>query len=264
MPLETTERSLGKVYLVGAGPGAADLLTLRAARLIESAGAILYDALVGPDILAMAPQACVRILTGKRAGRPSMRQDTINKLMLRLARRGLNVVRLKGGDPSIFGRVHEERVFLERHGVQTETVPGVTAMCAAAAQFEFPLTHRGLARKLVASTGRLNGGAAADQSAALADPETTCALYMGADVAAGAARQLIEAGRSPATPVLIAEGVSTPQAHARTVSLAGLAEVQTLKGDAPVLLIIGAVAAAAKRANSTDVATCSAACNSFG
>ena len=97
-------KTLFPVQLVGAGPGAADLLTLRAARVIEGAQALLYDALVGEDILALAPQACLKIQTGKRAGRPSMRQETINRLMVRLARRGLRVVRLKGGDPSIFGR----------------------------------------------------------------------------------------------------------------------------------------------------------------
>src|SRR5579872_6717393 len=119
--------SPGVVLLVGAGPGAADLLTLRAARAVETAGAVLYDALVCDEVVALAPRGCVRIRTGKRAGEASMKQETINQLMLRLARRGLTVVRLKGGDPSVFGRSGEERAFLEAHGVRVGIVPGVTA-----------------------------------------------------------------------------------------------------------------------------------------
>ena len=106
----------------------------------------------------MAPAACLKIQTGKRAGRPSLRQDTINRLMLRLARRGLDVVRLKGGDPSVFGRVGEEAAFLPAHGIATEVVPGVTAASAAAAQFGFPLTHRGQARRVAFTTARLEAG----------------------------------------------------------------------------------------------------------
>ncbi|MET0545571.1 MAG: uroporphyrinogen-III C-methyltransferase [Caulobacterales bacterium] len=245
MPHEMNAQNMGRVCLVGAGPGAADLLTLRAARLIEGAQALLYDALVGPEILDMAPRGCVRIQTGKRGGRPSMRQETINKMMLRLARRGLNVVRLKGGDPSIFGRVHEERVFLERHGVEVETVPGITAVCAAAAEFGIPLTHRGMARRLVLTTGRLQGGAmAAQQARELSDQDATLALYMGADVAADAARQLIESGRAAATPVLIAEAVSTSASRCTETSLQALAAGAGFdRGAGPVLLIIGDVAA---------------------
>src|SRR6185369_8788832 len=148
---------VGRVRLVGAGPGAADLLTLRALRAIEGAQAILYDALVPAEVLALAPGPCLNIQTGKRAGRASMAQATINRLMLRLARRGLEVVRLKGGDPSIFGRVGEEREFLQAHGIEVEVVPGVTAACAAAAQFGFPLTHRGEARRLLIATARVTG-----------------------------------------------------------------------------------------------------------
>ena len=118
----------------------------------RGAQALLYDALVAEEVLALAPAHCLKIQTGQRAGRTSMAQSTINRLMLRLARRGLKVVRLKGGDPSIFGRVGEEREFLTSHGVEVEVVPGVTAACAAAAQFRFPLTHRGEARRLLIST----------------------------------------------------------------------------------------------------------------
>src|SRR4051812_41065700 len=160
MPPEFAPRDLGRVHLVGAGPGSADLLTVRAVRAIEGAEALLYDALVSDEVLALAPAACLKIRTGKRGGQASMSQATINHLMLRLARRGLRVVRLKGGDPSIFGRVGEEVAFLRGHGVEATVAPGVTAACAAAAQFGFPLTHRGEARGLFIATATLSGGAA--------------------------------------------------------------------------------------------------------
>src|SRR5919206_205537 len=117
------EHRPGEVLLVGAGPGPADLMTVRAVRAVEGAEALLYDALVHEEVLALAPRGCVRIQTGKRAGRASMSQETINRLMLRLARRGLKVVRLKGGDPSVFGRVGEEAAFLNGHGIATEVTP---------------------------------------------------------------------------------------------------------------------------------------------
>src|SRR3990167_3326821 len=184
---------MGEVLLVGAGPGPVDLMTVRALRAVESAQALLYDALVGAEILDLAPRGCLRIQTGKRAGRTSMKQDAINRLMLRLARRGLRVVRLKGGDPSIFGRVGEERAFLGARGVASEIVPGVTAAGAAAAQFGFPLTHRGEARRLLISTATVTGGAMTDAGwVAGADPETTLALYMGRDQVRAVVLQLAQ------------------------------------------------------------------------
>src|ERR1700744_1605166 len=127
MPLESP-----KVWLVGAGPGSADLLTVRALRIIEKAETLLYDALVGEDILAPAPRPCLRSRPGKRAGGASMKQDEINALMARLALKGLRVVRLKGGDPSVFGRSGEERDYLEARGIDVEPVPGIPAPSAAA------------------------------------------------------------------------------------------------------------------------------------
>ena len=121
------EAEMGEVLLVGAGPGAADLLTVRAMRAIQGAGALLYDALVCDEVVALAPRGCIRLRTGKRAGEASMKQETINRIMLTLARRGLKVVRLKGGDPSVFGRSGEERDYLEAHGVKVEVVPGITS-----------------------------------------------------------------------------------------------------------------------------------------
>jgi uroporphyrin-III C-methyltransferase len=246
MPLES-----GRVLLVGAGPGAADLLTVRALRAVQAADAILYDALVDEEVLAVASHACLRILTGKRAGRASMRQDAINRLMLRLARRGLVVVRLKGGDPSIFGRSGEEVDFLEGHGVPVEIVPGVTAASAAAAQFGFPLTHRGEARRLVFATARLKDGAMAEEGwAGLADPEATLALYMARDCADAVARRLITAGRSRRTPALAVENAGRREARVVETVLGDLGQaVEDARFAGPVLLLIGEVA---RRARAED------------
>ena len=236
---------LHPVRLVGAGPGPADLLTVRALRAIQDAEALLYDALVSDEVLALAPAACVKIQTGKRAGRTSLKQETINRLMLRLARRGLKVVRLKGGDPSIFGRVGEEAAFLRAHGVDSEVVPGVTAACAAAAQFGFPLTHRGEARRLLFTTARLESGAVQADWAAAADPEATLAVYMGRDTAPRIAAALIGAGRAPRTPVAILENVGAPAAQAVFEgTLLDLAQAVLPSGDGPALVVVGDVLAA--------------------
>jgi uroporphyrin-III C-methyltransferase len=237
----------GRVVLVGAGPGAADLLTLRAARAIEGAQALLYDALISDEVLAMAPAACLKIQTGKRAGRASMKQETINRLMLRLARRGLAVVRLKGGDPSVFGRVGEERAFLDAHGIESEVVPGVTAACAAAAQFGFPLTHRGEARRVVFTTATLSDGVPQAQWPAAADRETTLAIYMGGQSAAGLARALIAAGRAASTPVAVIDRASCPDAQATASTLELLRSGEPRPGAGPTLIVVGEVVARLRR-----------------
>lgn len=238
----------GRVLLVGAGPGAADLLTVRAARAVAEAQALLYDALVPQEILDLAPASCLKIQTGKRAGRTSMAQTTINRLMVRLARRGLDVVRLKGGDPSVFGRVGEEMAVLKAAGIEAQVIPGVTAAAAAAAQFGFPLTHRGQARRVVLTTARLDQGSLAEDWRAAADPEATLAIYMGA-AAAGAIRdRLIAAGRSAATPILAVENAGRPAARLFTGVLGGLAESVPADLDGPVLIVVGDVAAQAVEA----------------
>lgn len=244
---------MGKVLLVGAGPGPVDLMTVRALRAVESAQALLYDALVGEEILDLAPQGCLRIQTGKRAGRTSMKQETINRLMLRLARRGLRVVRLKGGDPSIFGRVGEERAFLQGHGVPVQIVPGVTAACAAAAQFGFPLTHRGQARRVVFTTARLEAGKLAVDWRAAADPEATLAIYMGGGAAQALSEALIAAGRAPSTPVLAVESAGGPQARLASGRLDGLGDLCAPVHGGPVLIVVGEVAALADGALDTLV-----------
>jgi uroporphyrin-III C-methyltransferase len=247
-------RELGSVQLVGAGPGSADLLTVRALRAIEGAEALLYDALVCDEVIALAPSKCVRIQTGKRSGKTSMSQDAINRLMLRLARRGLNVVRLKGGDPSIFGRSGEERQFLERQGVCVTVVPGVTAASAAAAQFGLTLTHRASARRVMFATARVEDGVLADDGwLAGADAETTLAVYMGRDAAACVGRALVAHGRSPTTPAIAVENAGRPDA---SIIEGTLETIGALLHDArragPVVILVGEVAGL-RRANVDDL-----------
>jgi len=233
----------GRVLLVGAGPGAADLLTLRALRAIESADVILFDALVGDEIRTLFPATARAIEVGKRGHRASTSQDFINRLMVRFARTGAAVVRLKGGDPSIFGRAAEERAFVEAHGVEVEIIPGITTASAAAAQFGFSLTARQRARRVIFATGRTLDGAAETWRAA-ADPETTLCLYMGcADIDSIAAR-LIAAGLDGDTPALAALDVSRRNASLIRSTLARLpADLSGVNSGAPVFICIGAVAA---------------------
>ena len=246
------EQKQGFVQLVGAGPGAADLLTLRAFRAIGSCEALLYDALISEEVLALAPAHCLKIQTGKRAGRASMKQETINRLMLRLAKRGLRVVRLKGGDPSVFGRVGEEAAFLNANGIGTEVVPGITAACAAAAQFNFPLTHRKQARRVVFTTARLEAGALQADWSSAADPETTLAIYMGGGAAEELSARLIGAGRAASTPAVAVESAGTPRARLRRGTVGDLARLVEDGEGGPVLLVIGEVAALANVQAITD------------
>lgn len=236
------------VKLVGAGPGAADLLTLRALRAIEDADVVLIDALVGEDVRALIPPHARVIDVGKRAHRPSPPQDFINRLMARQAKSGARVVRLKGGDPSLFGRAAEERAFLEARGVRVEIIPGVTTASAAAAQFGFSLTERGTARRVLFATGRTVHGPDMDWRGA-ADPETTLCLYMGCAHIEMLARRLFEAGRAADTPALAALDVERPQARLVQCALSTLAATlaRTPKGSA-VLIVIGEVAASARPA----------------
>lgn len=249
-----SEPAIGRVLLVGAGPGPADLMTVRAMRAVQGAQALLYDALVSDEVIALAPPGCFRIQTGKRAGRASMAQAAINRLMLRLARRGLTVVRLKGGDPSIFGRVGEEVEFLRRHGVPSEVVPGVTAACAAAAQFDLPLTHRGLARRVLFATARTEGGDLVDVDwRGLADGRTTLALYMGRGAAGALADRLIAAGLDPATPAAAIESAGATNARLVRAPTNGLAAaLGAMDATGPVLILIGEIAAIGARAVATS------------
>jgi uroporphyrin-III C-methyltransferase len=201
----------GQVWLVGAGPGDPDLLTRKAERLIAAADIIFHDALVGPAILEMAGPQAELVGVGKRSGRHSKAQASINDLLVEAALAGKRVVRLKGGDPSLFGRSAEEMDALAAAGIAVAICPGITAASAAAASARLSLSLRGIARRVQFVTAHSRRGAALDLDwVALADPDATLAIYMGRDAAGEISRSLIDAGMPAATPVLIACDISLP------------------------------------------------------
>lgn len=231
----------GDVWLVGAGPGDPELLTLKAMRLIEAASIVFHDALVGPAILDLIPAHVVRVAVGKRAGRHSQSQDAINLLLIRAALDGERVVRLKGGDPSIFGRSAEEMDALGTHSITVRICPGVTAASAAAASANISLSLRGTARQVRFVTAQSCAEDTSDLDwAALADPQTTLAIYMGRRAADRIGRRLMSHGLAPETPVLVASDVSLPNERiVRTrLDLIALA-VSKCVGAAPALIVIG-------------------------
>jgi uroporphyrin-III C-methyltransferase len=225
---------LGKVYLIGAGPGAADLITVRGARLLGEAEAVLYDALVTPEMLALCQQAEL-IPVGKRSGQRSTAQTVINEKLVDAARRYQRVVRLKGGDPMLFGRADEELRALEEAGVEVEVVPGITTAVAAAAATLQPLTKRGVARSVAFFTS----STAPDQPDHPALPETdTLVQYMGGREAAATAERLLAEGRRPDLPVVVVENCSRADQRVRRLTLADLAHGLDV-AHGPVLVMIG-------------------------
>ncbi|MCT8989228.1 siroheme synthase CysG [Chelativorans sp. SCAU2101] len=253
--LQNPAAGQGHVALVGAGPGAEDLLTLRAQRLLMEADVIVHDALVPEAVVAMGRRDAERIAAGKRKGCHSKTQEEINELLIRLAREGKRVVRLKSGDPLVFGRAGEELAALREAGISHEVVPGVTAAVAAAADFELPLTLRGVASSLVFTTGHDLKGEALPDWARLAIDGATVAVYMGRSTAAEVAGRLQEAGLSPDTAVAVAENASLPQRrlfHGTLSDLPSLQDRVDLTG--PVLTIIGDAVAGASFEGSQPLA----------
>ena len=231
----------GEVWLVGAGPGDPELLTRKAERLLAAADVVFHDALVGPAIVALIPGRVVCVPVGKRAGLHSQSQRAINEQLVRSALAGERVVRLKGGDPSIFGRSAEEIDALAAHGIACRICPGVTTASAAAASAMVSLTLRGVARQVRFLTAQsCDDETAGLDWATLADPVTTLAVYMGRSAAAGISRNLMAHGLSAATPVVVASNVSLPEeAIVRTrLDLLRLA-VDRTPGAAPALILIG-------------------------
>jgi uroporphyrin-III C-methyltransferase/precorrin-2 dehydrogenase/sirohydrochlorin ferrochelatase len=245
----------GHIALVGAGPGAEDLLTIRAHRLMMEADAIVHDALVPEAVIAMGRRDAERIPVGKRKGCHSKSQAEINELLVELGRAGKRVVRLKSGDPLVFGRAGEEMAALRDAGVSYEVVPGVTAAFAAAADFELPLTLRGVSSSMVFTTGHdLKGGVLPDW-AKLAIGGATVAVYMGRSIAADVATRLIEAGLSPDTAVAVVENASRTDKrlfHGTLADLPSLQDRDDLGG--PVMTIIGDAVAGANFNRSTALA----------
>lgn len=241
-------RAAGAVWLVGAGPGDPELLTIKALRVLERADVVVHDGLVSDDILALAPQAARKISVAKRKSRHAYPQDEINRMLVAFALEGLTVVRLKGGDPFIFGRGGEELEACRAAGVDCHVVPGVTAALAAAAGAGAPLTHRGAAQAVTFVTGHAAAAPGSDGEArwgepdldwnALAKANQTVVVYMGLSAAPAVAAQLISAGRDAATPVLVVENASRADERRIATTLAGLAtDVAGLSG--PALLMIG-------------------------
>lgn len=231
----------GDVWLVGAGPGDPDLLTRKAERLIAAADILFYDALVGPGVLALARPGTEMVSVGKRSGRHSKAQESINDLLLAAARAGKRVVRLKGGDPSVFGRSAEEIDHLAEAGITARICPGITTASAAAASATASLTLRGKARGLTLVTAHLRAGEPLSLDwEALARPGGTLGIYMGRAAAPQISRSLIAAGRHPDTPVLIAVNVSLPTERLIRGKLSALAFlVAAISDDDPTLLLIG-------------------------
>ena len=231
----------GEVWLVGAGPGDPDLLTRKAEKLIRAASIVFYDALVGPGVLALVPGHVVLVPVGKRAGRHSKSQGAINDLLVQAALDGERVVRLKGGDPSIFGRSAEEMTSLAEYGIRVRICPGITAASAAAAGAGISLTLRGLSRRLqfVTAHARADAPLSLDWRA-LADPDATLAVYMGRAAVPELAARLMTEGLAPETPVLVATNVSLPDECLLRTRLDLLSlSVKSMAGDAPTLLLIG-------------------------
>ncbi|WP_309751456.1 uroporphyrinogen-III C-methyltransferase [Novosphingobium sp.] len=234
--------SPGKVWLVGAGPGDPDLLTLRAARLVMNAVLIVHDGLVDPAVLALARPTARLISVAKQRSRHTMQQDEINALLVREALAGRDVVRLKGGDPFIFGRGGEEAEACRAAGVPVEVVPGISAAIGAAAAAQMPLTHRNHASVVSFVAGQCKGLSAQDWTG-LAGKGRTLVIYMGLATSEAIADKLIADGLAPEIPVAVIENATRPQMRVLRTSLAGLpALVAARKIKSPAVIVIGEAA----------------------
>ncbi|WDZ76906.1 siroheme synthase CysG [Ensifer adhaerens] len=254
--LSANHAATGRVTLVGAGPGDSEYLTLKAVRALQAADVILFDDLVSNEVLELARREARRMLVGKRGGRESCRQEDINEMMVSLARAGKRVVRLKAGDPMIFGRAGEEIARLEEEGIPVDVVPGITAASAMAARLGLSLTHRDHAQAVRFVTGHSrHGGLPADMDwRALAAPKTTTVFYMGGRTAPAIATRLLAEGLSGETPAVISANVSRDSERNWQGSLRELAAgIAVIGYDDPVLIGIGAAFGARRMPMGTKV-----------
>lgn len=239
----------GHVSLVGAGPGDPDLLTVKAARALGTASLVLYDALVGKEVLALVPRGADLIYVGKEAGHHTLSQEAIIDLMLRLALSGRSLVRLKGGDPYIFGRGGEEAQALAAAGIPFDVIPGISAAQGAAALAGMPLTHRDHAAQVIFATGHLREGLGNERIidldwAALARPHQTVVIYMGVGTLGEICRQLIAHGLDESHPAALVEKATRPGQRTVTGTLATLPLLAKVHGvKPPALIVIGTVVA---------------------
>lgn len=237
-----------KIYLVGTGPGDPDLLTVKAQRLMQTADVVVYDRLISDEIIAQIPHGTSRIYVGKEAGRHPVPQHEINQLLAKLAHgENRSIVRLKGGDPFVFGRGSEEAIYLAERGIPFEVVPGVTAAIACSAYAGIPLTHRGLSRGVHIVTGHCQDNEPLELDwQKLADPERTIVVYMGLANLERICNKLMEAGLANDTPAAVIENGSTKQQRHCVSTLAQLpAQVVRYRMSAPVMIVIGRVVALA-------------------
>lgn len=231
------------VYLVGAGPGDPDLLTMRAVKLLQSADVVVYDRLISPEVMALVPKGTAKIFAGKASGAHHLTQTEINELLVRLARPGRIVVRLKGGDPYIFGRGHEEVQALAAHGVACEVVPGVTAAAGCTAALGIPLTHRGTASGVRFLAGHCRDDQALDYDwAGLADPDTTLVVYMGLANIDRIIDELVAAGLPADTSVAAISNGTTAREQVCVGTLGDIrARIDAAGLVPPMLTVIGRV-----------------------
>ncbi|WP_105901268.1 uroporphyrinogen-III C-methyltransferase [Vibrio gangliei] len=238
---QSREPKNGSVLLVGAGPNDPDLLTRKAYKAIKQADVVVFDRLVGEQILALIPEHCEQMYVGKRCGQPSLKQEQINQILIEQAAMGKKVVRLKGGDPFIFGRGGEEALALVEHNIAYDVIPGITAAIGCAASSKIPLTHRGMSRSVTLVTGHVMDGAF-DSWKGLVSSGQTLVFYMGLEQSSAIYQGLIQSGLAVSTPVaIIGKGCSAAQqTHISTLDqLPTLAK--QLKGLTPALIIIGEV-----------------------
>jgi uroporphyrin-III C-methyltransferase / precorrin-2 dehydrogenase / sirohydrochlorin ferrochelatase len=240
---EEAGNAQGRVTLVGAGPGDPDLLTLKALRALQDADVVFYDELVSPEVLDRARRDAMRIPVGRRVGKPGIGQAAINELMIEAAKAGQRAVRLKGGDPFVFGRGGEEVEALRNAGVAYSVVPGISAAHGAAAQFEVPLTFRHQALRITFLTAHKARDAETVDWAALTDENMTVVVYMGVTAANSVRAGLLDAGRSPQTPVGVFARVTRPDAQAAVGTLDELPDLVKKIDGGPAILIIGEVVA---------------------
>jgi uroporphyrin-III C-methyltransferase/precorrin-2 dehydrogenase/sirohydrochlorin ferrochelatase len=232
----------GEVYLVGAGPGDPELLTLRALKLMERAEVVLYDHLVSDAVLDLIPAAVERVYVGKQRANHALRQEEINDLLVRHACAGRRVLRLKGGDPFMFGRGGEEIDSLSAHGIPFEVVPGITAALGVAAFAGIPLTHRDYAQACVFVTGHLKDGSMDLDWPALARPRQTVVVYMGLLCLPVLCAKLVEHGQSPDLPAAVVQQGTVPTQRVVTGTLATLPELaERAQLHGPTLIIVGEV-----------------------